>query len=122
MPTSRQSKNGTSLITPVLHRLLVKRSPHFGLQESPIARRNAVRFGHSVLSPQTHYYLPNHGVKSGTQSAARDNRRLALFGHDFLVMIILLQFYAFILRANRELLMAAGSTNPVETLRGWCKD
>ena len=29
---------------------------------------------------------------------------------------------ALILNANRELLMAAGSTNPVDTLRGWCKD
>ena len=75
-----------------------------------------------VIGQTLCYYLPNHGVESGTQSAARDNRRLALFGHDFLVMIVLLQFYAFILRANRDGLMAAGSTNPVETLRGWCKD
>ena len=68
------------------------------------------------------WWIPNHGVESGTQSAARDNRRLALFAHDFLVMIILRGCDALILNANRELLMAAGSTNPVETLRGWCKD
>jgi hypothetical protein len=42
-----------------------------------------------VIGQTLCYYLPNHGVESGTQSAARDNRRLALFGHDFLVMIIL---------------------------------
>ena len=73
-------------------------------------------------APARSRWIPNHGVEPGTQSAARDNRRLALFGHDFLVMIILLQFYAFILRANRELLMAAGSTNPVETLGVGRKD
>ena len=67
-------------------------------------------------------WIPNHGVESGTQSAARDNCRLALFGHDFLVMIILRGCDALILNANRQLLMAADSTNPVETLRGWCKD
>ena len=45
-------------------------------------------------APARSRWIPNHGVESGTQSAARDNRRLALFEHDFLVMIVLLQFYA----------------------------
>ena len=67
-------------------------------------------------------WIPNHGVESGTQFTALDNRHLALFGHEFLVMLILRGCDALILNANRELLMAAGSTNLVETLQGWCKD
>ena len=91
--------------------------------EADCSTRCTTRIG-SVLSlaAEVALVVVNHRVESGTQSAARDNRRLALFGPDALVMIILLQFYAFILRANRDGLMAAGSTNPVETLRGWCKD
>ena len=42
-------------------------------------------------------------------------------GHDFRAMIILLQFSALIVNANRDLLMAAGSANPAETLRCGCK-